>query len=161
MTETETPPAQQQTTRVGFCVDDLGGSQLSFFLTQALNEWVRNPRRDAVVFYEDLAQPRSRADFAVMQSIDMAEFSGILIATSYATAIKVLACKGPSARLFYLQDLEWMRRPGSFDGWRAVYSHPDLQLVVRSDDHAEAVRSAWGKKSLIAPTPKELLEALP
>lgn len=158
MTETATT---QQTTRVGFCVDDLGGSQLSFFLTQALNEWVRDPRRDAIVFYEDLAQPRSRAGFAVMQSIDMAEFSGVLIATSYATALKVLACKGPRQRVLYLQDLEWMRRPGTFDGWRAVYGNPDLQLVVRSRDHAEAVRSAWGRDSLVAPTPQELLEALP
>jgi len=73
---------------------------------------------------------------------------GTCVATNAYLADKLLNTPGPSRRLFYLWDLEWLRghRVKSYESYLGVYTNPELEIVCRSETHREIFENNFNRK---------------
>ncbi len=131
--------------KVGVAVTNLGPTQLNYFLIQNTNRLLAERHDvDLIVFYENLHNPCLTMNFGSMQLTEAWGYDGTLIATTLSTASKILQFPGPSRKLFYVWDLEWLRmREKSFSELRSIYANPRLQLIARSDEHARVLEACW------------------
>jgi hypothetical protein len=128
--------------KLGVMVRDLGASELNWRVVQSAHKMTRT---DVVLFFDELGPVCFNPPGAAMQSCEAWGYDGPVVATSLATAKKLVGCPGPSAKLFYLWDLEWLRmRDKPYHALRAVYGNPELKLVCRTAEHRELVGRLWG-----------------
>lgn len=132
---------------VAFLVEDLSASQANFFLIHSLNDWVKKGR-EGMVFARKFHPPCAKPNFAVFSLADFFGFHGTAVATTFDTASLLVKVHGPRRKALYMQDLDWHRRPGSFDEWRGVYGDPGLRLFARGEDHARVAARAWNKPAI-------------
>ncbi len=125
--------------KLGFFVRDLGMSQLSYRLITGLNAWV-GPHDDGWVFWEENQRPPLGCHFASMNPEGAWGFDGKLVATSFSTLKKAMAC--PRAQVYhYCWDVEWLRN-------RYLYSHlvplyRSVPLLCRSEEHKTLLERSW------------------
>lgn len=130
--------------RLAFYVDSLAPAQLPYAALKMVPS-LQGRGKDVLVFADQIVPPCIQPPCAVLQGTDAYGFTGVLVATSFVTAAKSL--KTPAARrIFWLPDLEWMRRTDSFAAWAKVYRDPCLELVARSESHRLAVERAWNRE---------------
>jgi hypothetical protein len=72
---------------------------------------------------------------------------GTTIATSLSTANQLLSFPGPSSKLFYVWDLEWLRGQHRYaDNYIQIYCNPDLVLIARSTPHAQIIHNNFNRE---------------
>lgn len=130
-------------------LQNVGASQLSYFVTRNLNVLGdKRPDIDPIVFYENIHKNCIPPKFAVMQIAEAWGQDGAMIATSLSTAFKLI--NFPAARrLFYVWDLEWLRHGQQrrrYEQFADVYTHPNLELIARSESHAAVIENAFNRK---------------
>lgn len=104
---------------------------------------------DVVAFVENHGVPALTPPFALMNVAECYGFRGVVVATDLHTAGLLAGCPGPSRRLFYVWDLEWLRLgPYPHEDLRAIYGNPRLEIVARSEDHAGVIERAWGRRAV-------------
>ena len=131
--------------KLGFAINNLGPSQLSYYLIKELNSLLKKRGDlDIIVFYENIARPYIKPEFALMQMAEAWSYGGTVIATDIAIAEKLLTFPAPTRKAFYIWDLEWLRKPRMFRELQPTYGH--LELIARSNDHKEAIEGAWNRK---------------
>jgi hypothetical protein len=137
--------------KLGILVDNLGPSQMAYSLISRANKVVtEEPSKCITVFYETLALPCIPLSFAQMNAAEVYGLNWPIIATNLSTAQKLLKITGPTRRLFYVWDLEWLRiQQKDFRSLYNVYGDQRLQLITRGDSHRIAIRNAWGRDSAI------------
>lgn len=133
--------------KIAFLVKDLAASQLSFLLIRYCNALADSRGADPVVFYEGLQRPCLEPRFACMQMAEAYLFDAPAVATTLATAGKLLAMPACPRRFFYAWDLEWLRPWGRrpFRGLQGVYGSPLLTVLARSADHASVLSNAFNR----------------
>lgn len=131
--------------KLGIAVPNLGAGHMSYCLIRNINLFMSERYdTDITVFYETLALPCLPPACAVMQIHEGFSFDGPMVATSLSTADKLARWPGPSRRLFYVWDLEWLRMPQkSFEQLRGIYGNPDFDLIARGPDHAHVLMDVW------------------
>lgn len=137
--------------KLGLAVNNLGPSQLTYYLVKNANAALAaNPTLDIAAFFETPVAPALAANFATMPMYEAWGYDGVLIATTFETARKSQACMSPAARLFYVWDLEWVRPHArrSYREWASVYRDLSLSLLVRSEEHARVVERCWNRPVL-------------
>lgn len=134
-------------TKIGFLVNNLGPSQLSFNLIENGNAIVgAGHRRDMIAFYEQHTRPCIAMQFGSMQLMEAWGYEAPIVATSLSTAAKALRFPTASPKFFYVWDLEWMRGDvKSFHEMATIYGNMGIELVARSVDHKLAIESAWNR----------------
>lgn len=137
--------------RLGIALNNLGASQLSYFLVKNANRHLRdNPQDDITAFIERHVANPLPGNFACMPTHEMWGYDAPVIATSFESARKLQACVCPVRKLFYVWDVEWvrdhLRRP--YREWAAVYQDPSLSLIARGPDHAVLLQQLWGRTVL-------------
>jgi len=139
--------------KIGFVVKNLAASQLAYFLIDSLNRCCENNYEDNyVVFSQNKASKMKPNNFAMLNSSELWGFDGVLVATCVATAMEVLKSVSPAKKYFYVWDLEWCRshlmgleqRRDYVQTVRA-FSHPSMNLIVRSPSHAAAIKNYCNK----------------
>lgn len=133
--------------KLGFCVRDLGPSQLSYCLVKNANALLRDrPTLDIIAFFETPTPACLPANFAQMPLSEGWGYDGVMVATTFGTAKKLLSFPGPLAKCFYVWDLEWTRGSGkSYEEQAAVYRHKDLRLLARGPDHSLVIEQCWNR----------------
>ena len=133
--------------QIGFLVDELSASQLSFNLIKNINDYSENSHDDFVVFFENSTSSILNPNFSLMSLNEMWSFGGCLIATSISTANSLMKCFAPKMKFFYVWDLEWTRRHGrDFEFSIQAFSDPSIELIARSKDHAKAIENYCNRK---------------
>jgi hypothetical protein len=134
--------------QIGVLADNFAHSQLAFYSIVRANELLKS-RNDLEFtgFYLNLSPVAVQPNFAVMPIVECFSFKGITVATCLNTARYLLNMPGPSRRIFYLNDLEWLRfNPRA--PWEAIapiYQNPLLELFVRSESHQKIVASSFNR----------------
>ena len=134
--------------KLGIAVNNLGASQLNYFLVKNANSiLLREPLLDVTAFIENQVPACLPANFAVMPMYEAWGYDGVVVATSFTTAQKLLAFPCPAKKFFYVWDLEWVRPfcRRTYREWASVYRDPRLQLITRGPDHTKVIREAWGR----------------
>ena len=128
-------------------LQNTGANQIAYCVIRNLNDLGhKRPDIDTIAYYEDMHRKCLPPNFAVMQIAEAWGQHGPIIATSLSTAIKLIGF--PSERkIFYVWDLEWLRgQQRHYKMYANVYTHPDLELVARSEDHKKIIENAFNKK---------------
>jgi len=58
----------------------------------------------------------------------------------------MLKTKNNSKKFLYIWDLEWLRRPLNFDDIISVLSHPDINIIARSNSHKDIITNYCNKE---------------
>jgi hypothetical protein len=134
------------TTRMGFLVSSLGISQLSYHLLAEAHAHLGKMDFDLIVFYQDISRTWKIPSFCLMNITEAYSFDGVVIATDLSTAGQMARMPGPSDRLFYAWDLEWIcDHAHSYERLASAYGNPDIPLIARSRSHAEMIRRCWNR----------------
>jgi hypothetical protein len=131
--------------KLNFLVEHLGNSQLAYYLTRELNKLSdERPDVDPIVFYNTITKPTMICKFAKMQMVQAWGQEGHTIATSCATARKMLTFPSPTKKYLYVWDLEWLRgEHRHYNMFTDVYHHPEIQLIARNVWHASVIHDVF------------------
>ncbi len=127
--------------KLGFLVKDLWLSQMAYYLTMNMNGYKTiEGIDDAVVFFEDVSQYSVSPLFSTMNSSEIWGFDGVLVSTCISTTLNSIAAIGPSQKIFYVWDLDWMRHNKNYE-YNIQAFDPDVKIVARSKDHGVAIKN--------------------
>ena len=129
-------------------VNNLGSSQLSFFVIKQINELPElRPEIDGIVFCENLSSTCLPTNFSVMNICESWFNSGPVIATSFSTAEKMSRFASGKKSL-YVWDLEWIRNEKNipYERYKRVYTDESLEIIARSEHHKKAIENAFNIK---------------
>ena len=132
--------------KINFLVDNLGASQLSYYLIKTCNQLVSDGQYQTIIFYDKMSRRNILPLFATMHLVEAWGQKGITIATSLSTATRLLNFPGPESKLFYIWDFEWIRGPlFQWDLLSDIFHHPELTLIAPSDTHAKAIFNTFNR----------------
>lgn len=99
---------------------------------------------DVVVYYETMHRQTLPHKFATMQVAECWNQLTPVVATSLSTINKLLQFPGPTHKIYYVWDLEWLRNGNRYyNHYRIPFLSPDVTLVARSKDHAALISSTF------------------
>lgn len=121
--------------QLGFVVDDLGASQVSYLLIKNTNDFLEK-RHDVNInlFFEDNFIPCLEPKFARFNTYDAFVFDGTLIATSLNTALTIKNFTR-AKRFFYINDLEYLRKNVDQNEWKDILCDNNIVKFTRCDDY--------------------------
>ena len=132
---------------VGIVIPSLGNSQLTFFAGGQSHYLKQFTEHEPFIFMEDFEPPCMHIQASCMNVSEMYSFKGLLIATSLSNAAMVLKVKSACKKIFYVWDLEFIRRGyGDFFFNNSIYRSPELKVVCRSEEHAKALENYSNRK---------------
>lgn len=126
---------------IGLILPNLSASQLAFeFITQA-NKISFCGEYECILFPLSITTQCIKPNVSIMNISEIYNFNDILIATNLYSASYIANLKNNARKIFYIWDLEWLRGKINYIENIQVYSNPKLELVCRSEDHAEILEN--------------------
>ena len=125
--------------RIAAVVDNLGPTQLSFYLIKEFNSLAKHTKYSPVCFYNSLSPPVVKPHFATMNISHYATYYGCTVATSVETANLILKTENSSDKFFYVWDLEWLRKPMQFTDVVSIMRDERIKLIARSENHKDLI----------------------
>lgn len=133
--------------QLGFLVNNLSASQLSYYLLKGLNKWAEDPNNDPTIYVMQVERPIIVPKLSIMNLAEVAGMRGTAIATDIETAGVMLDCATTTSRFLYIWDTEWLRGPQRiYENHAKVIRNPRLKLLCRSIDHKIAVENCFNVK---------------
>jgi hypothetical protein len=132
--------------KLGVAVKSLGRNQLAYYAVRNCNFMIRDKMDVApILFYEEPSKPFGVPGFGFLHTKDIWGFKGTVVSTSVSTANRVNKAAGPTRRILYLWDLEWMNGQTPFGYLMDVLEKQD-KILARSNDHKTAIESVLNIK---------------
>lgn len=136
--------------RLGVYATALDSSQSCALTVQAINDHLAaNPLDDVVMFVSRFGVCPVWPRFAVFQEQEVWCWPDAVAAIDFISAQKLIRTIGPKRKLLYLWDLEWCFVQRSFSDNASVYLSKDLEIVTRSQDHADIVSTCWRDSKVV------------
>ena len=140
-------------TKLGFLVDNLGASQLGYYISKNISSYLEdNPQSNIACYYDNFERKCSQTNFATMNIIEAWDQSGAMVATSENTAKKLLNFIGTRKKFFYIWDLGLFydriagRKYTKIFNIDNVFIEEDLTLICRNHVHAELIENNFNRK---------------
>ena len=137
--------------KINFLVEHLGNSQLAYYLILNMNKLVECRQDvDCIAFYNTLLPPCILPKFALMQMFEAWNQGGHTIATSIATARKMLNFSGQQTKLYYyVWDLEWTHgNIRKYDMYKDIFLNQNIVIIARSESHAKAIQNCFNREKV-------------
>ena len=131
----------QESKQIGFIVDNLSSSQLSYDLVTSINNHDKKYDEDFVVFFENSSPVVKEPHFALMGIHELWNFYGVGIATSSSSCFSLIKSNAPIKKFFYVWDLEWFRAKNAYSYIIDAFTNENVNLIARSKDHAKAIKN--------------------
>lgn len=132
---------------VGIIIPGLGNSQLAFFVGGQSHYLKQFTSHEPFIFMEDFEPPCMQIQAACMNISEIYSFNGLLISTSLMNTAMVLNVKSNCKKAFYVWDLEFLRRGhDNFFLNSSIYRSPEIKLICRSKEHADALENYCNRK---------------
>ena len=139
---------------IGIILNSLDNNQLAVETILSINSEINNQSKDDYrIFFENINLRVFEPTCAVMNISEIFNYTGILISTTLSNTKLALKTTGDIQRIFYVWDLEWLRREKNYLDNLAVYRNPNIKLVTRSADYAQMIQNYTNRAvDLILPT---------
>lgn len=136
--------------KAGIVINNIGVSQLSYNMIKKLNARVRaNPMESWTLFFENPYPYISSPLCPLMQAFETNGFHAPVIATSLVSARKLINTIGPTRKLFYVWNLEWLTpHILPYDYYAPVYTSPKLELIARNQEHVSIIQNCFNRDVL-------------
>lgn len=122
--------------QLGFIVDSLAPSQISYLMTQNANDIHKEtPVVNVSCFFSNHQRPCMEYRFAIFNAVDITGFVGTLVATSFDTA-KLLNNGFRSKKMWYINDISFLEEQKKED-YDKILNDPEIVKFCRSRDHAD------------------------
>jgi hypothetical protein len=129
---------------IGILLNNLGPSQLAYYLIKNGNDFVEDGDNDLVAFFYEVSPECIRPNFASMNLSEAYSYNGILVATDANSASRILEFPGSTHKFFYVWDLEWAKiQNKQFEDLATVYHNDRLPLIARSKTHFDIIKKIW------------------
>jgi hypothetical protein len=140
--------------KIGLLVDQLEPTQILYQFVKTANKFLlTNDWADFCIFYRNFGALPLQPNFGTFSAAECFAYDGFTVATDLQGAQQILRYPGPNRRslYFYLNDLEWLttRDKFSYEALASIYLNPKLNLICRSEPHAEIVRAVWKEPKFI------------
>lgn len=133
--------------KIGVLLDSLDNSQLTFCFVQQANSLLAHEYYyDISAFTSNPNNPCVTPHFGTFSIADATGHNGILIATNLLNAYSLIKMNTPAKKIFYVWDLEWLRGNMNFLHNSSIYNNPNLTIICRSQNHAEALENYCNRK---------------
>ena len=130
--------------KIGVLINNLGPSQLAYYLIKNGNKFVKNGDKDLIAFFYEIVPECMRPNFSLMNLSEAYNYNGILVATDANSASRIIEFPGTTNRFFYVWDLEWVRFPNKqFEDLSIIYNNDKLPLIARSKTHYDLLKKIW------------------
>lgn len=97
-------------------------------------------------FYQNIGPVIVEPRVPLFHCFEMYNFDGHIISTDIGTTQQLLKTFSAKQKIFYIWDLEWIRKRGTYEFYRSVYCNPELTLVTRGTEYARLVEDCWNVK---------------
>ncbi len=131
---------------INFLVDNIGASQMAYYLVEKSNAISEAGDARIIVFYDQLHRPCRKLLLPAMMMIEAWAQPGVSIATSISTAARLLSFPGPQQKMFYVWDMSWLRNPKRVGPFTELFRNPELTLIARCPDHAAVLTNNFNVK---------------
>ncbi len=135
----------------GVMVKSLHIDQPSYTIIEELNK-LRG--YSPVVFFLDYAPTLQTLLFAKMPMKYAVYFQNPVISTCLETTKILQRVVGPTKKLVYLWNLDWLYSHNTEKEYREIYGDPSLNFIVRCHRHAQTLNKCW----LISPERISIVE---
>lgn len=136
--------------KLGFAVNSLAHSQLSYYLIREVNKFLgesNNADVDIILFYEEIDVPKQMPITATMHINEMWGFNGVLVTTTVNTTLKAIKVPGPKLKLFYPYTLEWIRPQTTiYNQFASAYLSDAFKIIARNEDHAQIIHNCFNRQ---------------
>lgn len=132
---------------IGILGKSLDYSQHSNELILNANQLV--DKHHVVYFYEHQGGYPIEPIFGMMPMVYAYQFDGVLISNDIESTLWMNALIGKAKKLFYVYDLEWLYKPLPFRDFVSAYEMKNVDLIARSESHAELIGRVWKKPKYI------------
>lgn len=123
---------------LGISLSHLGLSQSAFNAIKLANKMF-GTEHDCVLFYRDMSMHCTKINAGVMTLSQIWGFKGTLITTSFYDTEFAINAIGPESILFYIWDLEFLRKEKNYIKNLTILRNQDIVLVARNKDHADII----------------------
>ena len=133
--------------KIGVIANNLAVSQLSECLVESFNYISESGLDvDTIAFYKKHPVLGTVPLFSCMEQTEIWGYEGVVIATCLDSAERLIKITGPTKKFFYVWDLEWTRKSGQrYSKLKSIYQSPDIELIARSEHHADLISKYWKK----------------
>lgn len=135
-------------TNISAFMESLGPSQNAFYLIKEWNKAIDDTQLSLSAFVNAHSVPFQTCLFSYKLSSFLSSYEGVLISTSIKNA--AISIKAPTRmdRYLYLWDLNWLRKPTSYNAMYEVLSNDKIKLLARSEEHADMIENFCNKKTV-------------
>lgn len=134
----------EQRKKLGFLVKNINSSELVYSI---MMKAMSLEDLDVQLFFVNLDKAVVPNTCATMHIAEAFDFDGPVIATNIDTANKLINFPGPTNKLFFIDELEWMRYPvKQYKVFESIYRNPKLKLLARCEDHKRLIENCWNVK---------------
>jgi hypothetical protein len=124
------------------CLENISYSQFNHEAIECVNTLSKTSNEELCFATLDQTMPFMDINTAVFSPMEIDSFNnGVIISHTIKSAELILRCTNNSKKILYIYDLDWMFQPMFFDTIHSVLSDPNLNLVVRSDDHIKPLKN--------------------
>jgi hypothetical protein len=127
--------------KIAIVMNDVLPGQKSFYAIKELEKTTKTVEDSPVIFFLNLSSPVVDVPFAMMNIYNITHFDGVCLATDLETADIVRKSDNRMERYFYVWDLEWLRKPHSFESVVGILRDPKLKLIARSEEHKQVIEN--------------------
>ena len=133
----------------GILTHVLDSSQMGFAISTELNSLHDTTDINPFLFYEVYGKIPHFPKFCMQQTCLSWNFKGVLLSTSASLTHKLKTCIHAKKKLFYVWNLEWISNLNTYTYYRDVFMDEDVDLIARSEYHAELISQVWRKPKYI------------
>ena len=129
---------------IGFLMDGIGNSDLSFSVLQLINnELMDSNKYSPVLFVRNLYPPVINPLCLMTNLASVNNFQGVAIATDLQSADTLNQSNSPCEKWLYLWDIEWLNEMVNYDVATEILK--SFNLICRSKSHQAIIKNFCGK----------------
>ena len=128
--------------------------QKSYLLISQINHYYKNIKNYSNTSLVDIAifgefnfktyQDKSFAHFHFQEAWDATDRTLVAFDLTMAEYLTNIISNRP--KFFFLDDLEWQRiNPKQYEKLNSIYNNKELNIIVRSEDHARIFTQCWNR----------------
>jgi len=125
---------------LGILIDNIGPNQLAFDVIHQINRITKNNNKISFsLFVQNIIAPVIKPLCPVYNISEIMSFNGVMIATNFDTAEKMIKSVNQSLKIFYINELEWIHNPNDFLYYQNIVKTAGLIVFSRSEPYAQAL----------------------
>lgn len=133
--------------RTMILLDHVGFSEQSYEIIKEVNLTVEDSTEEISIVVNDVSTKIMEVNTAVNNIAEIGCFQdGALIATSVLNASQILSACTSARKILYLWDLDWVFMPFNYSWLYDTLNDDRLEIIVRSEQHAKALKTLCGKE---------------